>query len=227
MIFVDEHSSRGQNPASVVRDAQVERIAQIVIRSTASFLGVPHAPPAENLARHVGIEFPLFFFLLFVYAWSVELTADIVRWVQVGIVEGVVNFVVPVLGHMKRRLYRAYEFLLQTKVTSWCHSCRSPFLVARAITWTFCSVRRSQRRFLNRVPLLLQAASRSHPTSCQARDRVWGTQRLWPATSALVLSTHPGRAGKRAAIELIANYLLGKKAPWTSFFGAAPHLFQP
>ena len=48
-----------------------------------------------------------------------------------------------------------------------------------------------------------------------------------PATSALVLSTHPGRAGKRAAIELIATYLLGEKAPWISFFGAAPHLFQP
>src|SRR5262245_7696198 len=144
MIFVDEHSSRGQNPASVVWDAQVERIAQVVIGSTASFLGVPHAPPAENLARHVGIEFPLFLFLLFVHAGSVELAADIVGWVQVGLVEGVVDLVIPVLGHMKCRLYRAYEFLLLTKVTSWCHFCRPPFLVARAINWTFCSVRRSQ-----------------------------------------------------------------------------------
>src|SRR5215467_8597304 len=144
MIFVDEHSSRGQDPASVVWDAQVERVAQIVIGSTASFLGVPHAPPAENLARHVGIEFPLFLFLLFVHAWSIELATDIVGRVQVGPIEGVVNLIIPVLGHMKCRLYSAYEFLLLTKVTSRCHFCRPPFLVARAVNWTFGSIRRSR-----------------------------------------------------------------------------------
>ena len=96
-------------------------LAQIVIGSTASFLGVPHAPPAENLTSHVGVELPLFLFLFFVHAGSVELAADIVGWVHVGPVEGVANLVVPILGHMERGLYCADELLLLTKVTSCCH----------------------------------------------------------------------------------------------------------
>jgi len=41
----------------------------------------------------------------------------------------------------------------------------------------------------------------------------------------LALSTHPVQEKK--AIQFIATCLLGESAPWISFFGGAPDLFQP
>ena len=41
------------------------------------------------------------------------------------------------------------------------------------------------------------------------------------------LLTGSGCARRRSVLELIATYLLGESAPWLSFFGEAPDLFQP
>src|SRR5271155_44359 len=118
MVFVDQHSGSSQNPTPVIWDAHIERIAQIIVGSTAPFLRIPYSPPSESLARHIGVEFPLFLFLLFEQDGGVELAADIVGRVHEGLVEGGINLIIPVLGHMKRRLYRADKFLLLTKVAS-------------------------------------------------------------------------------------------------------------
>src|SRR5487761_351288 len=104
MVFVHQYSRRGQNPAPIVWNPKIESVAQIVIGSTSSFLGVPNASPTENLARHISVEFPLLLFLLLVHTGSVELASDIVGRVHVGLVERAVNLVIPVLGHVKRGL---------------------------------------------------------------------------------------------------------------------------
>src|SRR5271166_3020738 len=55
VVLVDQHSGGGPNPASVVREAVVERLTQIVVAPATPFLGIPHAPPSEHLAGHIGV----------------------------------------------------------------------------------------------------------------------------------------------------------------------------
>src|SRR5579871_3697416 len=86
MFFVDEHTSRRPNPASVVRHAEIERITEIIVGPAAPFTRVPYAPPGEHLACHVSVEFPLLFFLLLVMDGGIGLAANIVRRVHIGAV---------------------------------------------------------------------------------------------------------------------------------------------
>src|SRR5882672_8615379 len=118
VVLVDEHPRRGPNPAPVVGHAEIERITQIVIGPAAPFLGAPYAPPAEHLACHVSVEFPLFFFLFLVLDRDIALAAHIVGRVHVGAVQRAGNLVVPILRDMSSRLQRAYDVILLTKLAA-------------------------------------------------------------------------------------------------------------
>src|SRR5258708_12188160 len=87
VVLVDEHPRRGPNPAPVVGHAEIERITQIVIGPAAPFLGAPYTPPAEHLACHVSVEFPLFFFLFLVLDRAIALAAHIVGRGPIGPVQ--------------------------------------------------------------------------------------------------------------------------------------------
>src|SRR5260370_40143573 len=112
MVLVDEHPRRGPNPAPVVGHAEIERITQIVIGPPAPFLGAPYAPPAEHLACHVSVEFPLFFFLFLVLDRDIALAAHIVGRGHVGAVQRTGHLVVSILRVIRCGLHKAYEVLL-------------------------------------------------------------------------------------------------------------------
>jgi hypothetical protein len=56
-------------------------------------------------------------------------------------------------------------------------------------------------------------------------DRTWGATHK--DSLGLDQLTRSGCARRRSVIELIVTYLLGESAPWLSFVGEAPDLFQP
>ena len=75
-----------------------------------------------------------------------------------------------------------------------------------------------------RVRAKISAALRITRATLQV-DRTWGATHK--DSLRLGLLTRSGCARRRSVIELIATYLLGESAPWLSFFGEAPDLFQP
>src|ERR1700722_6004895 len=119
VLFGDQHPGRGPNPAPVIWHAHVERIAEIVISSPAPLFSVPEALPAEHLAGHVGIQFPLFLFLFLVADRNIGLTPNVMGRVHVGAEQGWGVFVVPGLRGVKRRLERRYDVVLLMKLRRW------------------------------------------------------------------------------------------------------------
>ena len=115
MFLVDEHLGRRPNPTPVVRHPKIERIAEIVIGPAAPLFSRPRPPPAEHLAGHISIEFPLFFFFFLVVDWDIRLTSDIVGRMHKRLEQRMRILVVPILRHMKRRLERRYDVVLLTK----------------------------------------------------------------------------------------------------------------
>src|SRR5258708_8632079 len=118
VVLVDEHPSRGPNPAPVVGHAEIERITEIVIGPPAPFLCAPYAPPAKHLACHISVELPLFFFLFLVLDRDIALAAHIVGRVPVGAVQRNWDLVVPIFRDMRCGLQRAYDVILLTKLAA-------------------------------------------------------------------------------------------------------------
>src|ERR1700722_10967533 len=87
VLFVDHHSGRGPYPTPVIGHAEIECVAEIVVRPAPSLFGIPHPAPAEHLAGHIGVELPLLFFLFLVIDRHVMLAADIVRRMHEGAIE--------------------------------------------------------------------------------------------------------------------------------------------
>ncbi len=78
VALLDQDTSSSQQPATVVRKTQVERLSEVDVLHPSAFFRYPDAAPAEDLARHIGVELPLLFLLEQELGRGARFTADIV-----------------------------------------------------------------------------------------------------------------------------------------------------
>src|SRR5579875_970770 len=134
MVFIHEHSSCRQNPSPATGDAEIERIAQIIVGAPTPFLRVPYTSPAKNFARNIRVQFPLLLLLFFIDPGRVELAANIMGWMQVSLEKGAVHLIIPVLRQMKRGLDGADKFQLLAKLVSHGHFMEPPLPLRLRLT---------------------------------------------------------------------------------------------
>ena len=84
VVLLDENSGDRQQPASVVRDSEVDRATDVDVADPTPLFGQPDSAPGEHLTHDIGHVLPFFVRLALVGDRCVGLTPDVVHRLHVG-----------------------------------------------------------------------------------------------------------------------------------------------